>query len=95
VQHAHHHQQRAPEVHHLDEAAFLQLDAGDEADDERGHHAQRQLAVELLDAVGEHQARVRAVADARGHARLGRHERGGVDGAGVVHRTQEWPLRQF
>jgi hypothetical protein len=74
VQGDHDDEQGAPEEHELDEAAFAQLDRGDETDGDRRHHAERQLAVELLDPVGQHEAGIGAIADLRrehGRAQVG------------------------
>ena len=63
VQHDHQGEQAAPEEHQLEQTPFVQLHRGDDADDGGRHHAERQLAVELIDAVGAYQAWIGAVAD--------------------------------
>ena len=58
-------EQAAPEEHQFEEPSLVQLHRGDDTDDDSRRHAERQLAVELLDAVGTHQRRIGAVADIR------------------------------
>ncbi len=76
VQHHHEGEEPAPEKHQLKEPPLVQLHGGNDADDDGRRHAKRQLAIELLDAIGAHQRGVGAIADigrdcVRSRGRLG------------------------
>jgi len=76
VQHHHEGEEPAPEKHQFEQPPLVQLHGGNDADDDGRRHAERQLAIELLDAIGAHQrgsarsriSAVRASAPAAGSA---------------------------
>src|SRR5262249_51331139 len=72
-----------------------ELERGDRADDERDHDPRPHLAVELVHAVGEHQARVGAAADTRGDGAFGRVALRSGSGAGMIHLARDFPLRRI
>ena len=63
MQEDHEAEKAGPEEHQLEQAPLVQLHGCNDASDDGGGHAERQLAVELLDAVGADQRRVGAVAN--------------------------------
>jgi hypothetical protein len=86
-----HRDQAAPEPQDFDVAAFAQFVDRERADDGRSRDRRRHLAVQLPDAVGEHEARIGGVpqADAGGSGALVR------DGAGGIHRQARFRARQL
>src|SRR5205085_2449533 len=65
VQHDHHGEEARPEE--LDQPPLVQLDRREDADHHGRHEAERQLAVELLDAIGAHERRIGTLTHVRAH----------------------------